>query len=334
LELVITRVDRMLRDFDGLRIDHPHGWVCPWVYAADDPDPAAAVRRGARLFCSPNLPDHPRLKTLAIAEAAQLSADPGIPRYADDWVRTLRDDQVQRYGALFDGLVARVAAAGRRPSDIVCEVLSTWPYPLRRVMERHGLGRFCVTQKADLTRGDDVYRSENASERDWIMVGNHDTAPIWRLADGWQGTAVASERALYLAERLAPSERARSALAHWIAAHPSHLCQAMFADLFAGKARRVSIFYADLFGSRDVYNRPGVVDSDNWKMRLPGDFADLYRRRVHDGDAANLPLVIALAMNAHSAGDDGRRAMARALFAEAKSLTPSLDDTLLDDLTG
>jgi len=324
----------MLRDFDGLRIDHPHGLVCPWVYAASDPDAGAAVQRGARLFCSPNLPDHPRLAALAIAEPGQLSADPGIAHYADDWVRTLREDQVERYGVLFDALMVRVAASGRRASDVVCEVLSTWPYPLRRVMERHGLGRFCVTQKADLTRPDDVYRSENASERDWIMVGNHDTQPVWRLAERWHGTALATERALYLAARLMPRESARPRLAHWIAADPRHLCQAMFADLFAGKARRVSIFYADLFGLHDVYNRPGVVDTANWRLRLPGNFAELYAHRVRAAEAANLPLALAMAMQANAAklGPDGATT-ARALFAAAQSLTPSLDAAPFFDAT-
>jgi 4-alpha-glucanotransferase len=329
LGLIVARVDRMLRDFDGLRLDHPHGLVCPWVYSAADPDPAAAVQRGARLFCSPNLPEHPRLAGLAIPDSAQISADPGIARYADDWVRDLRDDQVARYGVMFDAIMAHVAAAGRRQSDVVCEVLSTWPYPLRRVMQRHGLGRFCVTQKADLARPDDVYRSENASERDWIMVGNHDTQPVWRLAENWHGTALASERALYLAERLMPRESARARLAHWIAADARNLCQAMFADLFVGKARRVSIFYADLFGLRDVYNRPGVVDAANWRLRLPGDFAELYRSRVGRGEAVNLPFALALATraNAERLGAEGS-SVSRALFDAARSLTPSLDEAI------
>ena len=148
LQLLTTRVDRLLADFDGIRIDHPHGLVCPWVYSAHDPDPAAAVARGARLFCSPNLPDHPALAALAIPAPDQLSRDPGIVRYADDWVRELRDDQVTRYGLLFDAIMSRIAAAGRQPSDVVCEVLSTWPFPLRAVMNRYDLGRFCVTQRA------------------------------------------------------------------------------------------------------------------------------------------------------------------------------------------
>ena len=33
LAFVRLRIDeQMLREYDGLRIDHPHGWVCPWVY--------------------------------------------------------------------------------------------------------------------------------------------------------------------------------------------------------------------------------------------------------------------------------------------------------------
>jgi 4-alpha-glucanotransferase len=316
--LVEARVDRLLEDFDGLRIDHPHGLVCPWVYRAGDPDPALAVQHGARLFCSPNLPDHPALAALAIPSAEQLSRDPGIPRYADAWVHELREDQVGRYGILFDAIMARVAAAGRRTSDVVCEVLSTWPYPLRRVMERHGLGRFCVTQKADLTRADDVYRSENASPRDWIMIGNHDTRPIWLLAEGWHGTAAGTERALHLARRLMPDGR-QARLARWIAADRRHLCQAMFAELFASRARRISVFFADFFGSTEIYNRPGVVAEENWTLRLPGDFAALFTSRVAEGEACNLPLALALAT-------PGK---APELLAAARRLTPTLDGEIV-----
>lgn len=339
MALMIARVDRMLQDCDGIRLDHPHGLVCPWVYAAADPDPAVAVGQGARLFCSPNLPAHPALAALAIPAPDQLSADPGIARYADDWVRALRDDQVARYGLLFDAIMARVAAAGRRASDVVCEVLSTWPYPLRRVMDRHGLGRFCVTQKADLTRADDVYRSENAGPEDWIMVGNHDTAPVWALAESWQGSALAAERAAHLAQRLMPgAAQPRARLAQWLAADARHLCQGMFAELFAGRARRVSVFFADLFGARETYNRPGVVSPDNWTLRLPPDFEALYRERVARAAAMNVPLAVALACAAAVGRSDAGAgapevgelaAVGRRLLAAARTLGPSLPELLL-----
>ncbi|HZL18231.1 MAG TPA: 4-alpha-glucanotransferase [Polyangia bacterium] len=326
LHFVGLRVDSVLAEFDGLRVDHPHGLVCPWVYAAGDPDPDAAVARGARLRCSPNLADHPALAPLAVPTPDQISGDPRTARYADDWVRELRADQVDRYGVLFEVVMSRVAARGRKTRDVVCEVLSTWPTPLRRVMARHGLGRFCVTQKADLARPNDVYRGENTAPRDWIMVGNHDTAPIWRLAEGWQGTPAGAARAAYLAERLMPRAELRGRLARWIAADHRHLCQAMFADLFVGPARRVSIFFADLFGLREIYNRPGLVDPENWSLRLPSSFLADHARRVAAGDAPNLPFALAFGA-LHRAADDAPVASAAwRLLAAARELTPALGD--------
>jgi len=323
LDLMQLRVRRMLQDFDGLRIDHPHGLVCPWVYDASDPDPDRAVARGARLRCSPNLPDHPRLAAFAIPTPAQLSGDPAVARYADDWVLSLTDAQVNRYGVLFDTVMAGVVAAGRSTTDVVCEVLSTWPYPLRQVMARHGLGRFCVTQKADLGRAEDVYRSENTSPNDWIMVGNHDTPSLWALVERWHGTAAGAERALYLARRLTGPASPRAArLARWIQANPRHLAHAALADLFAAPAARVSIFFSDLFGLRETYNRPGVVDPENWTLRLSSSFLNDYQQRLYDGRAANVPLAMALALGER---DDG---LAASLLATATTLSPALGNSL------
>ncbi len=314
LALVIGRLGRMLQDFDGIRIDHPHGLVCPWVYHAADPEPAAAVGRGARLFESPDLPDHPRLAPLAIATRAQLSVDPGIPRYADDWVRALTEEQVDRYGVLFDAMMAAVRAAGRSVGDVVCEVLSTWPYPLRRVMQRYALGRFRVIQKADLTRADDVYRSENAAPNDWIMVGNHDTPPVWALARQWSGTATGAAWTAHLTGRLMPDEALRPRFARWLSADPRHLCQGLFAELFASRAQRVSVFFADLFGLHEIYNRPGVVSDQNWSLRLPADFAALYRERLAGGGAFDVALALAMACAARAPAEPALRGAGRRLL--------------------
>lgn len=268
LRLVAARTGAMLRDYDGLRIDHPHGLVCPWVYDTGDPDPLRAVQRGARLFDSPCLEDHPRLAAWAIARPDQL--DPGQPRHADGWVRALDDDQVRRYSAQLDAVMAAAAAHGRSPDDVLCEVLSTQPYPLQRVLARYGLGRFRVTQKADLGNPADVYRSENARPEDWVMLGNHDTPPIWQLAARWHGTPAADAQAAYLAGRLGMAGD-NGAFATRLARDPAALVHAKFADLLACPARQVMIFMSDLFGVSEVYNAPGTVDAGNWSLRLrPG----------------------------------------------------------------
>ena len=292
-----SRVEKLFEEFDGLRIDHPHGLICPWVYRTDDPDPLHAVQTGARLFDSPDLPDHPQLARYCIPRRDQLSPDPATPRYADDWVRELEPDQVARYSALLDALVESVRAHGGGLDDLVCEVLSTCPYPLMRVMERHGLGRFRVTQKANLDDPADVYRSENAEPADWIMVGNHDTPPVWALARQWQGTPALERQARYLAERLRPDGDA-GALAQELAGDRHKLVHAKVADIFASPARHVSVFFSDLLGMEDSYNRPGIVHEENWLLRVPSSFRERYAEGCRSGAALNLPRVLALALRA------------------------------------
>ena len=292
---LVRRIRRMLTDFDGLRIDHPHGLVCPWVYRADDPEPDTAVRMGARLFASPDLPDHPGLARYAIARRDQLSPDPATPRHADDWVRSLEPAQVDAYAALLDTVMEVARAHGRNTEDILCEVLSTQPYPLERVMARHDLGRFRVTQKARLDDPRDVYRSENAQPADWMMVGNHDTPPVWQLARQWHGTAAGREQAEYLARRLRPGGDCADLVAT-LAAHPEALVHAKVADLFASPARNVLLFFPDLLGLEETYNRPGTVSAENWSLRVPPDYAAWYPEAARQGRALNLPRVLALAL--------------------------------------
>src|SRR5207245_9993407 len=111
----------------------------------------------------------------------------------------------------------------RAVDDLLCEVLSTQPYPVERVLARHGLGRFRVTQKVVLEDPADVYRSENAAPADWIMAGTHDTEPIWRVAERWVAGGSAPPHAAYLAQRLVAGERARSGWIGGVAGGPSRL---------------------------------------------------------------------------------------------------------------
>jgi 4-alpha-glucanotransferase len=293
LELVRARAGKMLGECDGLRVDHPHGLIDPWVYDAGDPDSRGAVQRGARLFSSPG---DPRLSRWAIARPGQI--DEAQAPHADERVRELTADQVARYALLFDALVEAVRASGHGPEDVVPEVLSTQPYPVRKVLERHGLGRFRVTQKAALRDPADVYRSENARPPDWIMVGTHDTEPIWRVAERWVAEGEALERAAYLASRLVPEPHRREEWARRAAASPLSLARAQLADLFLGPAGNVMIFFADLLGLREVYNRPGTVGPENWSARVPPDFAEAWSLAAREGRAFDLPAALATAIRA------------------------------------
>jgi 4-alpha-glucanotransferase len=310
LAFVARRVGKVLDEFDGLRVDHPHGWIDPWVYAAGAADPLVAVKGGARLFSSPERAD---LAEWAIARLDQI--DPSELPHGDAKVRALSTGQVERYATLFDALVGAAAARGRGTDEVIVEVLSTQPYPVRRVLERHGLGRFRVTQKSVLSDPGDVYRAENARPQDWIMVGTHDTESIWRVADRWAASAMSEQRAAYLASRLVPDAGARSRWIVQVAASPLALARAQLADLFVGPARNVMVFFTDLLGLREVYNRPGTVSAENWSLRVPPDFTTAYPAAAAKGAALDLPAALAMAM----------RARGSAFAAEHRELLQQLD---------
>ena len=320
---VLARLAKSLGEYDALRIDHPHGWIDPWVYDRRIADPDHAVRVGARLHAAPDLPDHPELAAYAIARPHQI--DRSETRYADDWVMRLDEEQVDRYARGFDCIVQGAAAMKRSDSRVlrvVCEILSTQPYPLARVMQRYGLGRFRVTQKSDVLSIDDVYRSDHAEPEDWIMMGNHDTAPMWTVADKWTA-AKRESRAKYLAERLRIAESAREAWIRELVAEPPALVQAEMADVLASNAAHVSVFFADLFGLTEIYNRPGIVDARNWRLRVPGEYRRRYAADRREHRALDLPYAFALALHARglTAGAD-RELFERLRATSARPLPP------------
>jgi 4-alpha-glucanotransferase len=177
-------------------------------------------------------------------------------------------------------------------------VLSTLPRPLEAVLSRHGLGRFRVIQKCDPERPGDVYRSDAAHPEDWIMLGNHDTPPIWALVESWRGGARAGAHARDLASRLEPEPERRAAFAHGLSRRPGALVQALFADMLLSRARHAMVFFADLLGIDETYNRPGTVSEANWTLRAPRDAAGVWRRRLRRQRALDVPGALALALRA------------------------------------
>lgn len=288
------RLQKLVDEFDGLRLDHPHGLVCPWVYKAGQDDPHAAVRNGARLFASPMVTDHPALVQYAIVRLHQLNTDK--PRYDDGWVADLEEEQVRRYARLFAVAIEAAREKWSSLETIACEILSTQPYPVKRVMELYGLGRFRVTQKADLDNPLDVYRGENARPEDWLMLGNHDTASIWQVADRWVEEGHSGCQGEYLAVRLHIPEEQRT---HWIERLQNDagaLAQAKFAELFAGPARNIMVYFTDLLGMREPYNKPGTVSAENWSLRVPPEYKQSYREKSANNLALNIPRALAAAL--------------------------------------
>ena len=292
--LFAARARKLLTEHGGIRIDHPHGLVCPWVYTAAHDDPAEAVRAGTRARESPDL-DDPTLVRWAIARKDDLNPH-ALHRYDDDWVRTLDAEQEAHYAVLFDTLIELCREAGQGTCNVAAEVLSTCPYPLSRVLERHSLGRFRVTQKANLRDPADVYRSDRAQPNDWLMLGTHDTPPIFGLVHRWLADGSAQLQAAYLAERLIADPAQRGQARALFASSARALLTASLADLLSSGARNVYVFMGDLFGEAQPFNRAGIVHPDNWKFRLDPAFEQVYRERVERGAALDVASALHLAL--------------------------------------
>lgn len=279
LKFVEARLQKVFGECDGVRIDHPHGWIDPWVYRTDDSDPFHAVQHGARLCSSPRDVEHPQLSSFAIARAEQI--DLTKPGYADQRVVSLNDVQTARYSLQVDAIVRQAQMSGFSAAAIACEVLSTLPYPVQRVLERHGLGRFRVTQKAKLDDPTDVYRIENVQPADWMMMGTHDTPTIWALSQEWCQGPEGQKWSQYLSALLGSKPPI-------IANQPGELVHGLFTAMLASRARNVMLFFPDLMGMTDRYNQPGLVMESNWRLRLPGDFDQRYEVQCRQGTALDV----------------------------------------------
>jgi 4-alpha-glucanotransferase len=236
-----------------------------------------------------------------------------IPRYGDAWVAKLDEEQIKRYSIIVQLIKDCMAQHGLHAADLLCEVLSSCPFPLKAVLHHHKLGRFRVTQKAQPHNERDVYRSTNSQPEDWIMVGTHDTKPIWRVIEDWTEGEIESW-AEYLSERIEPDdEDARDVLYREFCSSKSRLMEAIFADLFIGPAKNVSVFFSDLFGLKEIYNRPGVICDENWVLSVPNDFEREYERRLAQSEALNLPRALALALRARFKDDMNAMALVEKL---------------------
>ncbi len=301
LGYLASRTRKLFSEFDGVRLDHPQGLVCPWVYRSDSADPFHAVQDGARLFSSPALDDHPDLARYAITRTVQLAESDRVARYADGWVVDLDPQQVDQYATLIGVIMDEARSRGLDPRSIACETLSTQPYPLKRVMEKFGLGRFRVTQKMNVDDPSDVYRTDNAVEPDWIMMGNHDTRPIWARVAEWEANDQIRDRTAYLAHRLAPKGESDE-LRGRIAGNRGMMVHAFFADLLVSRAENAIVFFPDLFGMKETYNAPGTVGPENWSLRVPQDYAVRYAHDAAHLEALNIPFACELAIKSPLSG--------------------------------
>ncbi len=278
----------------GVRIDHMVGLIDPWVYVLGK---KPKIEEGAgRLYSSP---EHPILSRYAIATEDDLN--PEVEADKEERILKLTEEQIKRYGALVEKIVIGAAKeVGLDKDSIVCEDLGTLTHPVVSVMKEYDLQGMKLIQFVVPEKPEHPYRCKNITPRSWAMVGTHDNEPIRMWADATVNTEAGYLNGKNLAEDLWPdaTDEEREQIAVRISKDAPFLTQTKFVELFACKAENIQIFFTDFLGLYDVYNRPGTSGDQNWSLRIPDNYEQVYCDNLRAGTALNLPLILKLAIEA------------------------------------
>lgn len=278
----------------GVRIDHTVGLIDPWVYVSGrKPKPEEGA---GRLYSSP---EHPVLSKYAIAREDDLNPEVGPDK--EERILKLDEKQIRKYGAFLEKIVIAAAKeVGLDKDSIVCEDLGTLTYPVVSVMKEYDLQGMKLIQFVVPEKPEHPYRCKNINERSWVMVGTHDNEPIAMWADSTVMSEPGYLNGKNLAADLWPdaTDEQREETAVRISKDAAFLTQTKFVELFACRSENVQIFFTDFFGIYDVYNRPGTSGDQNWSLRIPDNYEEVYLNNLKSGKAMNLPLILKLAIEA------------------------------------
>ena len=202
---------------------------------------------------------------------------------------------------------------GLDKSAIICEDLGEKTKPVADVMDKLQLSGIAVTQFD--------YRGSKTPAKDTIMIGSHDNSSFLEFVrDLFKNPNDHRflRKTWHLAEDTAPKGSSHEVIkkeCDKIRADKLKFISASFTELFASPAKRVQIFFTDLFGIPKTYNRPGTT-GDNWSLRLGESFEKDYYEAASKGLAPNLPKSIAEALRQRGL-DKGNEALMKDLEKSA-----------------
>ena len=254
----------------GVRIDHIVGLIDPWVYKAGR-KPMCEEGAG-RLYSSP---EHPELSKYAIATLEDL--DYTLEADKEKRVKSLSDEQIKLYGRLIEKVVIAAAKeCGLDKNAIVCEDLGTLTNPVDAVMKKYELQGMRLTQFVVPEKPAHPYRCKNITEHVWNMVGTHDNNPIATWAESMINTHEGYLHAKNLVEDLFADADNKDDIIVRLTQDKEYLTFVKLVEIFASKARNVQMFFTDYFQINETYNTPGTSGDQNWSLRLPNNFGELY----------------------------------------------------------
>ena len=248
----------------GIRIDHTIGLIDPFIYTTSSKK--MTPKNSGRIYSEPK------------------------SKY--------KKETDEEYASILSKIVLPAAKKfGLDKSSIICEDLGDVTQPVENVMKKLDLGGINVTQY--------FQRGGTAPEKNTIMIGSHDNLSFLEFVDNLiadlkttngKKNFVIKTRAL--AEDTIKKDSSPEEFKKYlkkIQYDKKEFIAANFTELFASPAKRVQIFFTDLFGIPKTYNRPGTNEGC-WELRLGENFEDEYYKSASEGKAPNLAKAIADAL--------------------------------------
>lgn len=250
----------------GIRIDHVIGLIDPFVYKKSEPK--MNEQNSGRLYSSPN---------------KELFKE--YLKFTDD-----------EYAAIIEKIVFPAAAKFGIPKEnIICEDLGEQTPAVQRVIQKLNLTGLSVTQFG--------YSGVDAPEKNVIMMGSHDNKSFIEYTDELFNSASnldgGRDRFMFkthiLASDTSVPKQNVDVYREELRKDKSKFINAAFAELFISPAKKVQVFFTDLFGIGKTYNVPGSKEGC-WTLRLKENYEDIYYDNLKKGLAFNIPKAIATAI--------------------------------------
>lgn len=206
---------------------------------------------------------------------------------------------------------------GIKKENIICEDLGDATKPVQDVMRELNLTGINVTQFN--------HRGKNAKPNSVIMLGSHDNQSYLEFTDNLfkkSGSIEFLDKTKMLAEDTKSQNLSQVEGKEYlenIRTNKSSFINASFVELFTSPAKKVQIFFTDLFGIPKTYNKPGTTRG-NWALRLDENFEKDYYQAVAEGKAPNFAKILGDTLR-HFGLDKNNQTLIKDLDETAKILS-------------
>lgn len=289
-KLLYAKFHKLLKAYDGVRIDHILGLIDPWVYSQESVDRYnQKMRFAAEAERDKRYADKNRL----VEEARNVLGGRNLSQMADKY------DPDRNFVKILEKIILPcVEKNGVDNNMLVCEDLGHMDgsrfYEIYNPLNLSGISQI------------EWKRGQDSSQKNWMLIGSHDSRPLSVMAQDKRddNNSVLSYLAGYTMPDAATYQDFYDKKGYQNEDEPSNFNdykgklnrdnklygKTKFVEMFNSHAKNIQVSFMDFFGMTERYNTPGTGGDENWTLRLPNNFKEFYHRNLEKDDHVNIAL--------------------------------------------